>query len=127
MSRIRTMIEISCFDRQDTAVYLRAKLGPDYSWQKQLELWGKKERGEGLCGRSNLYLLPTCRRGRIPLYSLDGIDAFIAQVRDAFPELKPQPLKPVAYEVSADALDCPGSFWRLCRARRCTRTTSPTT
>lgn len=124
MSRIRTMIEVEYFNRQDAAVYLRAKLGPCFSWQKLLEHWAKSDRGEGLGGRGNLYLEPSAKAGRTPLYALEDLVEFVDSATEAIPGLGPQPLKPTRYVIDADALRYPVP-WRLRRARSCTKKTAP--
>jgi hypothetical protein len=116
-------VTLEAFNRQESATFLRVRLGPAYSWQKLLEHWAKSSDSDGLRG-SDMRCEPSFVCQRTPMYTLQVLELFVVQALEVVSDLAPAPLAQNTFELEADTLRLP---WRLRHARRCTKTTKPPT
>ena len=117
--KVVSTVTIQAFDRQDAAVFLRAKLGPGYAWQKMLEMWAKVDCEDGFRGNPDLRCEPSFTCCRKPKYTKADLEKFALQVRAIVPELAPTPLMQHSYEFDSEFPD--RLPWRMRRARPCTK------
>lgn len=92
------VVDVRALSAADTAVMLRAKLGPLRSWPDFLSdnIRGKQH----ISGHT---LLPCSRvklcRSLQPFYALSDIETFIAEVLADIPEAGKKPLKPITLTI----------------------------
>jgi hypothetical protein len=102
------MLETSTLTAADTAVVLRAKLGPLRSWPDFL--------ADNIRGQQSVHGYTLLPRGRKkikghyrPVYSTEDIDAFVERVIATEPGAGKSPIRPIKLKID------PSKHWKLNR------------